>query len=232
MSHTLPREFRVALFDLDGTLIDSEPQYSVFWNKMQKRFYPDIPDFADRIKGTTLTDILDRYFREDPIRHEMTELIQQWEQSMYYEFFPGAREFVSDIRNQGVKCAVVTSSNDVKMQSVRRSIPDFDLLFDKVLTAEMFPKSKPDPSCFLLGAEVFCESIDHCVVFEDAVNGLKAGLNSGMLTVGLITTNPEETVVSLSDVAVHSFNELSYDKVCSLLEERNRAQSHCTDSSH
>lgn len=225
MDNTSQRDFRVALFDLDGTLIDSEPQYSVFWNKMQKRFYPDIPDFADRIKGTTLTDILDRYFRDEPLRHEMTERVQQWEQSMHYDFFQGAREFVCDIRRQGVKCAVVTSSNDIKMGSVRRCIPDFDLLFDKVLTAEMFPKSKPDPSCFLLGAEVFGEAIDHCVVFEDAVNGLKAGLNSGMLTIGFITTNPEETVRALSDVAVHSFSELSYQRVCDLLETRNHGKS-------
>ena len=64
MNKKTPCDFRVALFDLDGTLIDTESQYSVFWNRMQRQFFPDEPDFANRIKGTTLTDILDRYFRE------------------------------------------------------------------------------------------------------------------------------------------------------------------------
>lgn len=225
MNKKTPCDFRVALFDLDGTLIDTESQYSVFWNRMQRQFFPDEPDFANRIKGTTLTDILDRYFKEEPLRHEMAGMITQWEKSMRYDFFPGAREFVSEIRSQGVKCAVVTSSNEVKMRSVRDYNPDFDQLFDRVLTAEMFPKSKPDPSCFLLGAQVFDAPIEHCVVFEDAVNGLKAGQNSGMLTIGFITTNPEETVKQYCDVAVHTFKELDYLKVCQLLERKNSGES-------
>ena len=224
MEKTISSDFKVALFDLDGTLIDSEPQYSVFWNEMQRRFYPNVPDFANRIKGTTLTDILDRYFKEEPLRHEMVERVEQLEKQMRYDFFPGAKDFVRHIRERGVKCAVVTSSNDDKMRSVRNYNPDFDQLFDCVLTAEMFPKSKPDPSCFLIGAQTFQETIDHCVVFEDAINGLKAGINSGMLTIGLVTTNPEETVRQYSDLAVHSFMELDYQKVCELLDRKNRRE--------
>ncbi len=213
-------DFKVALFDLDGTLVDTESQYSVFWSGIQKKYYPDVPDFHERIKGTTLTDILDRYFKGEELQREMTRLIYEWEAGMRYDFFPGAREFILDIRHHGVKCAVVTSSNDDKMRWVRDYHPDFDQLFDKVLTADMFPKSKPDPSCFLLGAELFGEAKSHCVVFEDALNGLKAGLNSGMFTVGMITTTKEETVRQYSDVAVHSFSELDYFKVCEMLASK------------
>ena len=219
---TIKSDFKVALFDLDGTLIDTEPQYSLFWNDMQKKYYPNIPDFANRIKGTTMTDILDRYFKDEPLRHEILEKSLQWEANMRYDFFPGAKDFVMALREEGVKCAVVTSSNDAKMKYVRAYNTDFDQLFDRVLTADMFAKSKPDPSCFLLGAQVFGESIEHCVVFEDAVNGLKAGISSGMLTIGLVTTNPESIVREYAHVTIHSFDELTYAKVSQFLQEKNR----------
>ena len=47
-------KFKVALFDLDGTLMDTEGQYTVFWGKMGAKYRPDVPNLEQVIKGTTL----------------------------------------------------------------------------------------------------------------------------------------------------------------------------------
>ena len=96
-----------------------------------------------------------------------------------------------------------------------------DALFDRVLTSEDFTASKPAPDCYLLGAKIFGLDIDECVVFEDAINGLQAGMASGIYTIGITTTNTPDVVAQLSHHVIKDFTELDYDKVVSLLREKN-----------
>ena len=211
----MEEQFKVALFDVDGTLVDSEGQYSVFWGEMGRRYHPEMPNFSDVIKGTTLTQILDRYFPKED-HEEIVKELYAYEAQMKFDFVDGAEAFVRDIRKRGVKCAVVTSSNERKMEYLRRCIPYFDELFDKVLTAEMFTASKPNPDCYLLGAKVFGAKVEECVVFEDALTGLEAGMRAGMFTIGFPTTNAREVIEGKCSVVVDSFKELDYDEVVKL----------------
>ena len=102
------------------------------------------------------------------------------------------------------------------MEYLRRCIPYFDELFDKVLTAELFTASKPNPDCYLLGAKVFGAKVEECVVFEDALTGLEAGMRAGMFTIGFPTTNAREVIEGKCSVVVDSFKELDYDEVVKL----------------
>ena len=136
---------------------------------------------------------------------------------MRYNWIAGAEDFVMDCKRHGVKCAIVTSSNQMKMKAVAAQLPHFDALFDRVLTSEDFSASKPAPDCYLLGAKVFGLDIDECVVFEDAINGLQAGMASGIYTIGITTTNTPDTVSQLSNHVIGDFTELDYEKVVSLL---------------
>lgn len=212
--------WKAALFDLDGTLLDTEGQYSSFWEQMGKDYHPEIDDFAQRIKGTTLTDILQRYFPDEKVRVSVVNRLDDWETNMQYRFFPGAWQFVEDIRRHGVRTAVVTSSNQNKMKAMTKCHPQFAELFDSVLTAEMFPASKPNPSCYLLGARTLDASLEQCVVFEDAMSGLLAGMRSGMFTVGLTTTLPEPTVRQYCHLLLPSFEGLSYDIFVSMMQQQ------------
>ncbi len=211
-------KFKAALFDLDGTLVDTESQYSIFWGKMGKKYHPEIPDFDQVIKGTTLPNIYQNYFPEKQTQEEITPLLYAWEAQMEYPFIKGAVEFILELRRKGVMCAVVTSSNEDKLNSLRKKTPGFDDYFDRILTSEMFTKSKPDPECYLMAAKLFGCDKSECVVFEDALNGLKAGKSAGMLTVGLTTTNSAERISGLCDLIVDDFTELSFDKLNERLE--------------
>ena len=108
--------------------------------------------------------------------------------------------------------AVVTSSNQAKMQSVYRQHPEFTLLFDAILTAEDFAESKPHPDCYLRAAARFGAPVDACVVFEDSINGLKSGRAARMCVIGLATTLPSEVITPLADDVISDYTTLAVKK--------------------
>ena len=135
----------------------------------------------------------------------ITERLNQYEQQMDYCYVPGFVEFVRKLRNEGVKTAVVTSSNRVKMDAVYQRHPEFKTLFDAILTSEDFERSKPDPDCYLKAAKRLGTSIEDSVVFEDSFNGLKSGRTAGMFVVGLATTNPAEAIRPYADKVISNY---------------------------
>ena len=199
--------FKAALFDLDGVVFDTEPQYSVFWGAQCREFHPEHPGLENEIKGQTLTQIYDAWFSGplEPKQALITERLNAYEAQMKYIYLDGLEDYLRMLRQQGVKTAVVTSSNLPKMQAVYASHPEFHELFDAILTSEDFTASKPNPDCYLKAAERFGVEPADCVVFEDSFNGLKAGRAAGMYVVGLATTNPESAIRPLCDEVIRDF---------------------------
>lgn len=207
-----------ALFDFDGVIMDTETQYSLFWNKIGKQYFPQIEEFGRIIKGQTLVNIYAKYFAGmEKEQQDITARLNQFEKEMAYEYIPGVVDFMKDLRAHGVKMAIVTSSNDLKMANVYKAHPELKELVDRILTAEMFTRSKPAPDCFLLGAEVFGTVPQNCVVFEDSFHGLEAGNAAGMAVVGLCTTNPKEAIADKCKLVMPDFTAFSFEKMKALL---------------
>lgn len=203
-----------ALFDFDGVVMDTESQYSIFWNAQGRIYHPEIPEFGSVIKGQTLTQIYDKFFvGMEEIQKKITEELNNFEQQMLYEYIPGVEAFMEDLRAHGVKIAIVTSSNDKKMSHVYRTHPELKEHVDRILTADMFEHSKPHPECFLLGAKVFDTVPENCVVFEDSFHGLEAGNRAGMAVIGLATTNPEEQIKNKASLVIQNFDGFSFEKM-------------------
>lgn len=211
------KQLKAALFDLDGTLVETESQYTIFWGSMARKYRPDVPRLEYIIKGTTLTQIFDRFFPDPQWQKEITEALDAFEAQMSFPFIPGALDFLHDLKANGVKMAVVTSSNKKKMENVARQLPEFYALFDRILTSEDFAASKPNPDCYLKGAEVFGCDKSECAVFEDAFTGLQAGMSSGIFTFGLTTYNGREQIQDKCNYVLENFEGLTYEKVQMLL---------------
>lgn len=195
-----------ALFDFDGVVVDTEPQYSIFWNAQGRKYHPNIHEFGRQIKGQTLTQIFDGYFKDEvEIQQQIIRELNEFEKSMKFEFIPGVVSFLKELRAHQVKIAIVTSSNDQKMAHVYREHPELKTWVDRILTSDMFTHSKPHPECFLLGAKVFDTEVDNCVVFEDSFHGLEAARRAGMKIVGLSTTNSYEAIKDKADVVIPDF---------------------------
>lgn len=209
----------VVLFDFDGVVMDTESQYTLHWNAQGEKYGLGIADFGKVIKGQTLTQIFENHFSDVPELHaQITAELIAFQQSMHFEFIPGAREFIQELRSQGIRMAIVTSSDLDKMNLVYRQHPELPLMVDEILTAERFTHSKPHPECFLLGAEVLGAEIGNCVVFEDSFHGLEAGNRAGMKVVGLSTTNTAEAIADRCLLVIPDFVGFSVEKMMAVLD--------------
>ena len=222
---------KAALFDLDGVVFDTETQYSIFWGAVGKKFHPELPDFAHRIKGQTLVQIYDKYFSDEALfthvagfvsckdeQAKITARLDDFEQNMKYEYIAGFEDFLKDLKAHGVKCAVVTSSNMAKMQNVYKEHPEFKSYFDRILTSEDFAKSKPEPDCYLKGAACFDAPPTECVGFEDSFNGLKAVRAAGAFTMGLATTNTADDIRPYSDYIINDYKNFTFNDLTEIVE--------------
>ena len=213
---------KAALFDLDGVVFDTEPQYSIFWGGICRQYHPEHPGLEHEIKGQTLTQIYDRWFGGDleAERDSITRRLDAYEEGMRYDYIAGFEALILDLHRHGVRTAVVTSSNVPKMESVYRYQHGFKQLFDAILTSEDFAESKPHPDCYLRAAEKLGAQTDECIVFEDSFNGLRSGRAAQMKVVGLATTNSAEAIAPLSDLQIVDYNHIGYADLVSLLNQK------------
>ena len=195
----------IALFDFDGVVMDTEPQYTAFWDEKGMEYF-GVENFAHTIKGQTLVQIFEKHFpgREEEQR-KLIEMVDDLERNMIFEYVPGTFEFMSSLKAAGVPMAIVTSSGKAKMEQVLQEHPELAALVDVVLTGEDFERSKPDPDCFLKGMKHFGAAPDETVVFEDSFHGLTAGRASGARVVGLATTNSREAIAPYCDIVIDDF---------------------------
>ncbi len=195
----------IALLDLDGVIVETEPQYEIFWDRIGLE-YLGIEHFEHRIKGQTLVQIFNRHFEGMAAeQEEITSMLNEFELQMSYDYVPGVLEFMSGLKAAGVPVAIVTSSNEVKMANVRRAHPELWEIADAILTSEHFSRSKPDPECFLKGIAALGGSPSETYVFEDSIHGVNAGLAAGAHVIGLATTLPREMLEPLCEQVIDNF---------------------------
>ncbi|MBD5328854.1 MAG: HAD family phosphatase [Bacteroides sp.] len=208
------------LFDLDGVLIDSEREYTRIWGEINHAFPTGISNLPIIIKGMTLVEIIDRYFSSPTYRVEVPKMLSALENKMKYEWTKGAKELLSDIQEKDLPAVLVTSSNEEKMSHLRDELPEAVTYFSEIVTGDRVSHSKPHPEGYLLGASLMGCNPRRCVVFEDSLQGVKAGRAAGAFVIGVAGTLSEDTIAPYADMIVHSLEEISLKSVITELSKR------------
>ena len=210
------RAIKGVLFDLDGVLIDTEGIYTKFWEAVDRRFPTGVEGFAQVIKGSNLHNILHTYFPTEELREQVNDMLNGFQREMRYDYFPGAIELLDELKSKGIACCIVTSSDKSKMESLYAQHPNFASHFDAIVTGNMVSEPKPSPECFLLGSKMLGVDIKDCVVIEDSINGLKAGMASGAQVIGLYTTCSREDIAHYCHMTAKEIGDLNVQSILEL----------------
>lgn len=206
---------RAIIFDMDGVLTDSEPLINAAAIAMFKEkgltvqpddFLPFVGTGEDRYIG----GVAEKYhFPLDlPAAKARTYEIYLELVPKQLRAFPGATELVHKCRATGLRLAVASSADRVKIEANLRQIglpPEF---WDAIVTGEEVVNKKPAPDIFLKAAAKLGLLPSECVVVEDAVNGVEAAKAARMRCVAVAQTFPAERLQK-ADLVRQSMLELS-----------------------
>lgn len=131
--------------------------------------------------------------------------------------FPGAVELVKACKNAGLKVAVASAADYIKVQG-NLAAGRIDIgLFDAVISADQFVgKLKPNPDIFLAAGEALGVAPAHCVVIEDAIAGIEAARRAGMRVIGVSTTMSAEDLLGAAytpDMVRDSIGAIQLDEL-------------------
>lgn len=208
-----------ALFDWDGVVIDSSAQHEQSWELLAGEIGKPLPaDHFVRGFGMKNEVIIPRILEwsEDP---ETIHRYSLRKEQLYREIIrehgirplPGVRELLQLFDDHGVPCAVASSTHRENVEVVFDAI-GVRRFFRAVVTGEDVSHGKPDPEVFLTSAAQIDRDARHCVVFEDALVGIEAGLAAGSKVVAVATTNSAGKL-GKADLVVESLADLQWDAI-------------------
>jgi len=184
------------LFDMDGVIIHSTPLHNRAWEVYLSRHGIDPGDIGRRMHGKRNDQIVRDYFgaaldpaevhehgaaKERLYRRMMGPVISQW-------IVPGVREFIADC--EPAPKAVASNAETPNIVFVLEGA-GLTSSFDAIVDGNQVDNPKPSPEVYLKAAELIGVDPGNCVVFEDSLAGVEAGLAAGARVVGLTTSLDE-----------------------------------------
>ena len=177
-----------AIFDMDGLMFDTERLFQESWKVMAERFgQVHDPDFPAAVAGTSgegMRAVIRRFYPAVDPQAFMDGCLGRTAEIVRRELpeKPGMREILAFFREHGVRLAVASSSGREMIEDNLRRAGILEL-FDAVVSGQEVQRGKPEPDIFLLAARQLGCAPEDCYVFEDGVNGVRAGIAAGCATV-------------------------------------------------
>jgi len=217
-----------AIFDLDGTLIDSYDAHYEAWRSIS----------ATHGVAVTVDDYYSHFGRrnEDLLRecwlragkgeltHGQIVALDHEKEAAYRSIvagrlpvMDGARELVASLRADGFRTAVGSSGPPANVALAIEGLA-LENAFDAVVTGRDVKRSKPDPECFLLAAERLAVPPSRCVVFEDAPAGIAAAKAAGMRCIAITSKGHTIERQCEADIVFPSVKTVTVTAVRALLK--------------
>ena len=213
--------FRACIFDLDGVIVDTAKYHFLSWKKLTDKLNMHFTEEDnERLKGVSRMESLEIILQINNIkiekerREKYAALKNQWYNDFINkmtpdEILPGSIEFISELRDAGIKTALGSASKNTPLILRRLGIEN---LFDAVADGNIVKRTKPDPEVFLVAAGMISVRPDQCVVFEDATAGVQAALNAGMTCIGVgsekVLKDAHYIISGLKEMNLKKLNEI------------------------
>ena len=207
---------KAVIFDVDGTLLDTERIYMKAWKEAAAEAGYVMPDSVLQKTRAVNTKAAARIFEEEigngfsyqavrPIRVRIAEEIIKRESPILK---PGVLELLAFLEGKGIRLSVASSTNQ---QGTREHLAESRILdrFEVVVGGDMVTNGKPHPDIFLKAAEALGAAPEECIVVEDSPAGIRAARAAGMKAV-LVPDQAAITqeIIDMADVVLNSLLEM------------------------
>ena len=186
---------KAIIFDLDGVIVDTARQHYQAWKRLANEFgFFFSLEQNERLKGVSRMESLDILLNTGNIsidsedeRIRLATKKNDWYRENILkmtndDILPGVENFLQELKNDGYKLAIGSSSKNAGTILERIGYNHF---FDAVIDGTKITNSKPDPEVFLKAADALNIPYEDCVVFEDAFAGIEAAKKANMKAIGV-----------------------------------------------
>ena len=209
--------YRAAIFDLDGTLVISEPAWQAAKSSVSARFGRSVSSaFLDSHEGRNVTAFVDEVF--DKFEHDKrSEIVSEIKSEAWrllpleIKPIPGALSFVRALSEQGVRLAICSSS-PARNIDLSLQVAGIEDLFDIRVSADGMKRGKPHPAPFLGTLENLALPADQVIAFEDSLAGARSAVDAGLTTIAIGANLPSEQF----DFCAHQVS--GYETLMSFME--------------
>lgn len=180
------KQWNVVIFDMDGTLFDTEMLSRLAWMEAGKKFHlPISEDFVLNLIGLTPSNaqtVYDQYMPEGWPQESAYQFHEEFMKEYRIEHgIPTKTDLhalLSTLKTRGYRLGLATSARHETME-FNLETADIRKYFDVALSAEMMEKGKPDPDIYFKTMQAMNVNPQECMIVEDSYNGVRSGYASG-----------------------------------------------------
>jgi HAD superfamily hydrolase (TIGR01509 family) len=194
-------ELKGLLFDMDGTLVDNLAyHFKAFDAYVQREGFTLLEPVSLKINGMHSNDIFPLLLGDNVVAEYGLDRLNREKEEVYREMYRpniepivGIMEFLKAAKAAGVKCAIGSSGCRENVQMIIEGLGLADLI-DASISGSDVTHGKPHPEIFTKAHEALGLKAEECVVVEDAVNGILAGVAAGCKCIAVTTTATAEVL--------------------------------------
>jgi beta-phosphoglucomutase len=187
-------KIKACIFDLDGVLVDTAKYHFLAWKRLADKLDINFTEKDnEKLKGVSRMKSLEIILElgnlkiKDNLKKKYAAQKNEWYREYISgmtpeEILPGSIEFLKEIRNAGILTGIGSASRNTPLILEKTGL---EVYFDAVVDGNVISKAKPDPEVFVTVSDMLGIEPSECIVFEDAIAGVQAALNAGMIPVGI-----------------------------------------------
>ena len=212
------------IFDLDGVIVDTAKYHFLAWRKLAATIGVDFTEHQnEQLKGVSRVKSLEKILAwgnttvsgtvfNELMAHKNTDYLTYIDKMDDEEILPDVTKTLDFLREHKQYIALGSASKNARMILEKVNILD---KFDVIVDGNDVTKGKPDPEVFLKAANHLNVPPEHCIVFEDAVAGIQAANNAGMVSIGI----GQKNILHEADYVFTDFTEMDEDFLQELIEK-------------
>ncbi|MFT6867829.1 MAG: beta-phosphoglucomutase [Cyclobacteriaceae bacterium] len=211
------------IFDMDGVIVDNHKYHFMAWQKLAESRGIEISEeyYRENMNGRTIDDLVKIVFNLDISKEEAREIGMEKEE-IYRELYKDHRavtkgliKFLKLAKDLEIPMIVGTSAPEANVTFTLDGL-DLRKYFLGVVDDMMVTKGKPDPEVYLKCAEAIDRKPENCIVFEDAISGIKAGKGAGAKVVALATSHRRDELSA--DLIIDDFENFTLADIKAVLD--------------